>query len=181
VLVVEADLRDPGAVIGGARGLIDFGEPVALLLFAVLHFLTDTEQPRKVVHGLAEALAPGSAVALSHITAEAIAPEASQAVQKVYQGASAPAVPRSRKDIIRFFDGLELTDPGVTDISRWPIKAAGPGIPLAFYGGVARKRGDAALRILAAPVKTAGGGAVSPAQHLQQPHAQRLMTTLEQP
>src|SRR5450756_1416857 len=103
VLVVEADLRNPGAVIGGARGLIDFGEPVALLLFAVLHFLTDAEQPYKVVRSLAEALAPGSAVALSHITGEAIGPEASLAGQKVYQSASAPAVPRSREDITGFF------------------------------------------------------------------------------
>lgn len=139
VLVVEADLRDPRAVIAGARGLIDFGQPVAILLFAVLHFLTDAEQPGKVIRSLVEPLAPGSVMALSHITDEAIGPEAGLAAQQVYQGASAPAVPRSREKITGFFDGLELTDPGVTDIDRWPVKAAGSEIPLTFYGGVARK------------------------------------------
>jgi SAM-dependent methyltransferase len=140
VLVVGADLRDPGVIIGEAQGLIDFGEPVALLLFAVLHFLTDADQPHEVVRSLTEALAPGSAVAISHITDEGIEPEASQAAQKVYQGASAPTVPRSLEDTTRFFDGLELTAPGVTDINLWPVNAVGPWTPLAFYGGVARKR-----------------------------------------
>jgi hypothetical protein len=75
VLAVEGDLRDPRAIIGKARALIDFSEPVDVLLFAVLHFLTDAEQPREVVRALAEALAPGSAVALSHITDEGVGPD----------------------------------------------------------------------------------------------------------
>lgn len=139
VMVVEADLRDPGKIIGEAQGLFDFSKPVAVLLFAVLHHLTDGDQPDEVIRALTEPLAPGSALALSHITAEAVSPEASQATQQVYQGASVPVVPRSREGIAGFFDGLELMDPGLVDINLWPTKAAVPGAPLTFYGGAARK------------------------------------------
>jgi hypothetical protein len=140
VLVIEADLRDPEKIIGEAQGLLDFTEPVAVLLFAVLHFLTDEDDPHGIVRSLTEPLVPGSAVAVSHITDEGVGPETSLAVQKVYQGASAPAVPRSRRDITRFFDGLELIEPGATDINLWPARAAGPGAPVTLYGGAALKR-----------------------------------------
>jgi len=139
VAVVEGDLRDPGKILEAAAGLIDFGEPVAVLMFAVLHFLTDADQPREVVRSLTEALVPGSAVALSHVTGDGITPDASHAAQQAYQGASAQVVPRSRQDITGFFDGLNLVEPGVTDINLWPGKSSRPEAPLTLYGGLARK------------------------------------------
>jgi O-methyltransferase involved in polyketide biosynthesis len=139
VLVVEGDLRDPAKIISDAKGLIDFSEPVAVLLFAILHFLPDQDDPHGIVRSLADALAPGSAVAVSHITGEGVEPDRGLAAQKVYQGASAPAIPRSREEISRFFGGLDLVDPGVTDINLWPVQAAGPSAPLTFYGGLAMK------------------------------------------
>jgi O-methyltransferase involved in polyketide biosynthesis len=139
VMAVEGDLRDPEKIIGRARGLIDFNEPVAVLLFAVLHFLTDAEQPHQLVRSLTGALAPGSAVALSHVTGEGTGPDESLAAQEVYRDASVPAVPRSCRDIKRFLDGLDLVAPGVTDINDWPTRPSGPGAPLTLYGGVARK------------------------------------------
>ena len=139
VLVVEGDARDPGKIISDAKGLIDFSQPVAVLLFAILHFLTDADDPHGIVGSLAAELAPGSAVSISHLTGEGTEPDKGLAAQEVYQGASAPAVPRSRKDITRFFDGLDLIDPGVTDINLWPVRSLEPAAPLTFYGGVARK------------------------------------------
>jgi S-adenosyl methyltransferase len=141
VAVVEADLRDPEKILDGAAGLIDFGEPVALLMFAVLHFLTDADRPREAVRSLTGALVPGSALALSHIAGDATAATAGQAVQQIYQGASAPVVPRSRQDITVFFEGLRLVAPGVTDINLWPGKSSGPAAPLTLYGGLALKPG----------------------------------------
>jgi hypothetical protein len=105
------------------------------------NFAADADQPREAVRGLTEALVPGSALALSHVTGEGTAPAAGRAVQQVYQGASAPLVPRSREDIAGFFDGLDLVEPGVTDISRWPGRSPGPAAPLTFFGGLARKPG----------------------------------------
>jgi O-methyltransferase involved in polyketide biosynthesis len=141
VRVIQADLRDPGSILGdpGVGELIDLGQPAAILMFAILHFLPDAEQPYETVRRFTQAMAPGSYLALSHITDEAVSPETSQAAQQVYQGASAPVVPRSREDIARFFDGLELTGSGLVDINLWPVKALGPGAPLTFYGGAARK------------------------------------------
>jgi hypothetical protein len=137
VAVIEGDLRDPGKILEAAEALIDFGEPVAVLMFAVLHFLTDADHPREVVRSLTEALVPGSAVALSHVTGDGIAPDASHATQQVYQDASAQVVPRSRQGITGFFDGLNLVEPGVTDINLWPGKSSGPAAPLTLYGGLA--------------------------------------------
>ena len=139
VAVVEADLRDPEKILEGAGALIDFGEPVAVLMFAVLHFLTDADQPREAVRSLMEALVPGSALALSHVTGEGTALEASEAAQEIYRGASAPLVPRSRQDITGFFDGLDVVEPGVTDINLWPGKSPGPEAPVTLYGGLALK------------------------------------------
>lgn len=139
VLAIEGDLRDPEKITSDARALLDFSQPVAVLLFAVLHFLTDAEQPHQAVRCLTGALAPGSALAVSHITDQETEPEKSLSAQQVYQDASAPAIPRSLQDINRFFDGLELITPGVTDINCWPARSPGPAAPLTFYGGVARK------------------------------------------
>jgi S-adenosyl methyltransferase len=141
LLAVEADLRTPGQITGdpGVRALIDFTQPVAILLFAVLHFLPGADQPCQITRYLTRAVTPGSYLALSHITDEQVPQASSRAAQQVYQRASAPAVPRTRQAITRFFDGLELAGPGVVDINSWPVRAARPATPLALYGGVARK------------------------------------------
>jgi O-methyltransferase involved in polyketide biosynthesis len=139
VTVIGGDLRNPGQILLGAGRYLDFSEPVAVLLFAVLHFLRDDEGPQGIVLRLKEALPPGSALAVSHITSEAIGPERSRAAQRVYQGASAPAVPRTRAEITQFLDGLDLVPPGVTDIGHWHREPGEPEIPLSFYGGIGRK------------------------------------------
>lgn len=143
VIAVEADLRDPASITDHprVRELLDFGQPAAVLLFAVLHFVTDDEAPYEMVRSLADAMAPGSFLAISHATDEGVPRRASLAAQEIYRGASAPVVPRSRDGIARFFDGLEVLAPGVVNIDSWPGKSPGRAarIPLALYGGVARK------------------------------------------
>lgn len=121
------------------RDLIDFTQPVTVLLLAVLHFIPDDDQPYEIVAHLLDDTAPGSFLAVSHITAEGVSAERSLAAQKVYSSASAPAVPRSREQILGFFDRLEFVRPGLVDINLWPVPSIGPSAPLTFYGGVARK------------------------------------------
>jgi hypothetical protein len=142
VLVVEGDARDPDQIIDASRELLDFSEPVAVLLFAVLHFLPDTDDPYGIVRALTEPLAPGSAVAISHVTGDATDPERDRAAQQVYANASALAVPRSHFEVLRFFDGLDLIPPGMTDVRLWRRGPRLLGAPLALYGGVALKPGD---------------------------------------
>ena len=143
VIAVEGDLRHPGEIIGHPRvqELIDFRQPVAVLMFAVLHFITDAEQPGEIVRQVADAMAPGSFVAVSHGTDEGVTGEQSRDAQQIYQGASSRIVPRSREGILALLGPLEVVEPGLVNISLWPEKppGAGPAAPLVFYGGVARK------------------------------------------
>jgi len=140
VAAVRGDLRDPASITASprVRELIDFSQPVAVLMFAVLHFVPDADDPRALLARFRDVIAPGSALALSHVTDENLDEEASQAGRAVYQGASAPIVPRSRAQIEGFFDGLDLLPPGVAGISHWPEPDPGAAVPL-FYGGVALK------------------------------------------
>ncbi|GGL93803.1 hypothetical protein GCM10010129_42130 [Streptomyces fumigatiscleroticus] len=140
--IVLADLRDPRAVVDhpDVRRVIDFGEPVALLLVAVLHFLTEAERPGRIVATLRDALPAGSFLVLSHATGDFADRTSAQAV---YDKASATMNLRSRAEVERFFDGFELVEPGLAQVPFWRPDTpppAGSG-EIGFYGGVARKAG----------------------------------------
>jgi trans-aconitate methyltransferase len=143
---VDADLRDTGAVIAGASGTLDFAEPVAVLLIAILHFIPDADGPWEIVRRLMAAMPPGSYLAVSHAAVEHLHEGAAQELSKVYAPTGNRGVTqRPLPEVRRFFDGLELAEPGVTGIAAWrPGIPAGqpaesdPGRPL-FYGGVATK------------------------------------------
>jgi SAM-dependent methyltransferase len=119
--VVHADLRDPRAILShaGTRGLIDFTQPVGLLLAAVLHFIPDSDDPAGIVASLRDALAPGSFLAISHTCRDAL-PDVAAAFSDVYnrQVAGAPVF-RTRDQIARFFDGFTLIDPGLVWLPEW--------------------------------------------------------------
>ncbi|WP_369230466.1 SAM-dependent methyltransferase [Streptomyces sp. R21] len=140
--IVLGDLRDPRAVVEhpDVRRVIDFDEPVALLLVAVVHFLTDAEKPEQIVAALRDALPAGSFLVLSHATGDFA--DRSEA-QAVYRKATATLNLRSRVEIERFFDGFELIEPGLAQVPFWrpdspPPERSGE---IGFYGGVARKNG----------------------------------------
>jgi SAM-dependent methyltransferase len=150
VIVVDGDLTDPQAIVGcqAIRAHLDLTRPAAVLLVAVLHFVDDAHRPRKIIQTLADAVAPGSYLAVSHVTADHVSAQASAMAQEVYEDASAGVTPRTRAQVTRFFDGLELIEPGVVDIRSWhpeipSSRAEGgqPPSPTYMYGGVARKPG----------------------------------------
>jgi hypothetical protein len=119
--VLQADVRDPREILQNAavRGLIDFAQPVGLLLNLVMPFIGDADDPWQIVATLRDALAPGSFLVLGHITNES-KPTVAQATEKVYNRSVATNVHvRSRADILRFFDGFELVDPGLVYIPEW--------------------------------------------------------------
>jgi hypothetical protein len=115
-----------------------------VLLIAVLHFIADEDGPRGIVRAITSQLAPGSYVAVSHVTADDLDPGAALAARAAYKGASVPGVARSRADVSRFLDGLDLIPPGVTDVRRWRWRRPGPGspAPVLFWAGVARVAGQ---------------------------------------
>ncbi len=142
---IRGDLREPGLILSdpGIRRLIDFGQPVGLLLVSVLPFVADADDPWRLVATLRDALAPGSYLAVCHYTDEHD-PARSQALNKVYTSSvPAQAGARSRAGILRFFDGFELVEPGLVFISQW--RPGGPAPELGEYGqawgmvGVGRK------------------------------------------
>lgn len=144
VAVVQSDLRTPRELLmhHNVRRMIDFAQPVAILVLATLHFIADDEHPREIVRLLRTTMAPGSYLALSHITADGVGPDASRAARGIYANASAPAIPRPRDQILRFFDDMELLPPGLVNIDAWPMTVVQhPREPsrLLMYGGVARK------------------------------------------
>jgi hypothetical protein len=140
--VIEGDLREPEKILSraAARGALDLSKPAGLLLVAVLHFISDAEDPWRIVATLRDALAPGSYLALCHGTEEG-KPAAAHAAEKLYHRSVASNLHmRPRAQIERFFDGFELVPPGVVDIPSWrPDEPVDSG---KFWGGlvgVARK------------------------------------------
>ncbi len=140
-IAVLADLREPEVILRHAevRRLLDFDQPIAILLVAVLHFIRDAEDPPGIVARLRDAMAPGSFLVVSHATGD-FHPHAGAKVAKVYQHASAPLLLRGHSQIARFFDGFDLVEPGLVEPVAWrPDK--GPVSPSAggFYSGVGRR------------------------------------------
>jgi hypothetical protein len=149
--IITADLRDPDGVLNDPqmRELIDFGQPVGLLMTAVLHFVADGSNPRGLVARYMAELAPGSYLALTHITADQKPPAAVRAIVDIYSGATEQIYMRSRAEVERFFSGLELVPPyqgapaAVTYVGEWgaedPALADSDGSRWC-YGAVARRR-----------------------------------------
>lgn len=142
VTVVDGDLREPEKILADPilTSLIDFRQPVAMLLFAVLHFLTNDESPVDVVRYLVDQVPGDSYMALSHITADRVGDKESLEARQVYDKASAPVVPRSRTEVTRFFDGLEILEPHVVPIQNWrPESGLHEVNRTLFYGGLGWK------------------------------------------
>jgi hypothetical protein len=127
VTLIQADLRDPDEVLGhpALRGLIDFTRPAGLMMTWVLHFVSDASDPWRLVTRYLDALAPGSYLALSHVTNHAVPPRTIDLIQEIYQSATESIYFRPKADIERFFEGLDIVspyegaEPAVTHVGLW--------------------------------------------------------------
>jgi S-adenosyl methyltransferase len=149
-VAIRADLREPDAILRhpDVRELIDFDQPIALLLLAILHFIPDDQDPFGIVARFRDALPSGSYLAISHGTrdlpvrsdmSEQEMAEMGARVERLYQQTTASIVTRGRAQVERFFDGLDLVDPGLVEIQLWKPDDQSSLLPGGFYGGVARK------------------------------------------
>jgi S-adenosyl methyltransferase len=141
---IQADLRDPKAILSdpATRDVLDFGQPVALMLVAILHFAPDNFRPAEVIATLLDALPPGSYLAATHLVTDHDQ-EATSAGQRVMRAAGIPMQKRDSDEFAELaFTGLELVPPGVVLVSEWRPDGTGPR-PAPYevncYGGVARK------------------------------------------
>jgi S-adenosyl methyltransferase len=126
--ILHADLRDCDSVLGSAElnEFLDLRRPVAVLLFLVLPFVPDADDPAGIICAYREASAPGSYIALSHGTGD-YRPQAVARVRDVYEHASHSMTLRSKAEIEALLSGYELLEPGVTDTIRWrPERDAAP-------------------------------------------------------
>jgi SAM-dependent methyltransferase len=139
---VDANLHDVDRILDSPelRDILDLGQPVALLLFAILHFFDDDADPYGLVDRLMSRLPGGSYLVVSHVTADH-EPEAWARFVEVMRRQGMPSHLRSRAEVARFFTGLELTDPGVVPILRWrpDTETHLTDAQVALYGGAARK------------------------------------------
>jgi SAM-dependent methyltransferase len=118
VQYVDADLRDPAAILGQASQFLDFTRPVALTLLFVLHVIADADDPHALVAELIDALPAGSYLAISHLASDILAPEALDGLNGI-RAAREPLAVRSHDQVLRFFDGTDLVDPGVVQLEKW--------------------------------------------------------------
>ena len=119
--VIHADARDPASIIADqeTRRLIDFSQPVGLLLVALLHLIADSDHPQEILTTLRAALAPGSYLVICHACRDS-RPQVSAAVESVYnKRVAAQGAIRTREQIARFFDGFTLIDPGLVWLPEW--------------------------------------------------------------
>jgi SAM-dependent methyltransferase len=118
--VVQADLREPDSLLEHPvlSDMIDLERPVAVIMAAVLHFVPDEDDPLAVVDRVRKRLAPGSYLVVTHASAEGRSEE-SGPLGELYRRTATPINLRSRNEIMRFFDGLELVDPGLVWLPQW--------------------------------------------------------------
>ncbi|MBO1330669.1 SAM-dependent methyltransferase [Streptomyces sp. VRA16 Mangrove soil] len=135
---IEADVRQPQAILDHARTFLDFSRPIALSMIALMHFITDEEDPYALTRTLVDALPSGSYLVLSHGTTDEH-PHLAQSVRTTYREGEIPLRMRSRDEVEPFFAGLDLVDPGLVTATHWYKDTPAPTPELSgFYVGVAR-------------------------------------------
>lgn len=137
---IQADARDAGTILREAARTLDFTQPTALMLMGILGLIPDYDEARSIVKRLMEPLPPGSYLAIYDGTDTDPAYLKAQARYKA-EGAASPYTPRSPDQIARYFEGLELVEPGVVPVTRWrpePGQQDGPPA-VTGMGGVAYK------------------------------------------
>ena len=138
---LDADLRDTKAILDAASETLDFSEPVAVMLLIVLHMIPDDDDPHGIVASLMRAVPPGSYLVLAHPASDIRTAQQAEMTRRVNERMSgSKATMRDRAAISRFFDGLDLLDPGVVQPQQWRPEPgmAAPGQVTAWCG-VARK------------------------------------------
>jgi hypothetical protein len=137
---IQSDIRDPQRVFEHARRILDFDRPIALSLIALMPFVPDGDKPYDIVRTLVDALPSGSYLVMSHGSSELL-PELAITVSARYADGGVSLSLRTRPQILRFFEGLDLVDPGLVVTTEWFKDTPPPPREIGgIYGAVARVR-----------------------------------------
>ena len=139
---LDADARDTGRILTAAAELLDFSEPVAVMLIAILQLFTDDDDPYQLVAELTAAIPSGSFLVITHVAGDMgrMTPGALEAAKRLSELLPQRVNPRSQSQVTKFFDGLELVEPDVVPIQQWrPDSDEEAAARASLWGGVARK------------------------------------------
>jgi hypothetical protein len=138
---LDADMRDPDAILAQAAQTLDFSQPIALTMLGVVIFISDDEDPYGIVRRYVDAVPSGSYLVLSHTITSPTMPDVDAAVAFWNEHGTPKLTQRTPEQLLRFFDGLELLEPGIVSCSRWRPESTRWGEPadVAMFGGVGRK------------------------------------------
>jgi hypothetical protein len=135
---LDADLRDVPTLLAGATGTLDLRQPAAVLLLAVLHFITDPDDPVAIVAALARQLAPGSYVAISHLTSDFAPSPVLAGVEAYNTVVPTTLIPRTHSQVSTLFAGLPMVPPGVVPLTEWrPVLPGKFPVAADMYAGIA--------------------------------------------
>jgi hypothetical protein len=139
---LDADLRETEKILDHARGLLDFSQPVAVMLVAVLHLIGPEDHPYGIVSQLMDAVPPGSYLLLSHVASDIEPEKMAEMGKRLNRLLAQKGYYRSQAEVTDFFAGLELVPPGVVPVQHWRQDSEVEGArKAAMWGGVARKNG----------------------------------------
>ena len=138
---LDADVREPAKILAGAAATLDFGQPVAVMLIAIMHCVADEDDPYGIVRTLMDAVPSGSYLVLSQPARDQAPEHAAEAEAALSQSMRQKVTFRTHDQVERFFDGLELLEPGVVALPQWrPDEPVDPDGPVTgMWGGAARK------------------------------------------
>jgi len=138
---LDADVRDTDSLLEQAADTLDFSQPVAIMLLAILHYIPDLAEAQRIVARLISAVPAGSYVTISHAASDISPVEMAEMIRRMNEHlAEGNHVGRPREVVARFFGGLELLPPGVVKVTGWrPASQAEANEPTSLWGGVGRK------------------------------------------
>ena len=137
---IDADLRDTGRILAEAALTLDFSRPVAIMLMAILQHIDEAEDPYAIVDSLLAAVPPGSYLAISHPAADIETEAMAQMAERLNKLMAEKVTFRTRPQVARFFEGLDLVKPGMVRVQEWrPASEIEAKSPAALWGGVGRK------------------------------------------
>jgi hypothetical protein len=138
---LDADFSDADTILAHASQTLDFSQPVAIMLVAILHLIDDEADPHSTVAKLIAAVPSGSYLAISHLSSDIMASAARTAAHdRLRELMHEKQTLRNREEVASFFTGLEMVEPGLVPITQWrPASETEAKSPTALWGGVARK------------------------------------------
>jgi S-adenosyl methyltransferase len=138
---LDADLRDPEPILRTAARTLDFGQPVGVILVGVLHLISDDEKPEAIITRLMAEVPSGGYLVATQPASDVDAAAVAAGAQRYNSRVSTPQTRRSRDEVARFFDGLDLVEPGLVQPHRWrpDPDSPPPAGETANWAGVARK------------------------------------------